>query len=98
MSSIFGYLDITNGARITNLSPTDPFAIFAFALLCLMIPVAIIMLAWTLRRSVNSVIDGIRHEKAAPHTHHRGVRGLRRGLRYSAVPSTSSSEENGAEV
>ncbi|KAK5122316.1 hypothetical protein LTR85_004227 [Meristemomyces frigidus] len=97
MSSILSYLDITNGFRISDLSPSDPFAIFAFVLLCLMIPIAIFILAWTLRRSVNSVIDDIRHEKAAPHTHHRGVRGLR-GLRYSAVPSTSSEGSGEAEV
>lgn len=91
MSSILEYLNILNGDRITNLSPTDPFAIFAFVLLCFVIPLAIFLLAWTLRRSVNSVIDNIRHDKEAPRHHHRGARGLR-SLRYAAVPWTSSEE------
>ncbi|KAK5135423.1 hypothetical protein LTR08_005211 [Meristemomyces frigidus] len=83
--SILSYLDIKNRFRISDLSVNDPIAIFAFVLLVLMIPIAIVMLTITIRRSVYAVFDQIRHEKGQT-PGHRGVAGLR-NLRRSPVPS-----------
>jgi hypothetical protein len=58
-----GYLNITNSSsRITGLSIMDPFVIFCFILLSLVVIVALILLTITSRVSAESIWDGIQHE------------------------------------
>ncbi|KAK4539191.1 hypothetical protein LTR36_001167 [Oleoguttula mirabilis] len=74
------YFTISNGHRIVGLVASDPFAIFGFILLILMIPVALILLTVTARRSVHSIFDGIRHDAR--------YRRLRRSARISLLPTS----------
>ncbi|KAK5126901.1 hypothetical protein LTR85_008259 [Meristemomyces frigidus] len=75
------YFDISNGHRIVELVASDPFAIFGVILLITMIPIALITLTVTARRSVYSIIDGIHYDAR--------YRRLRRSARTSLLPTTS---------
>ena len=79
--SILSYLDITNSHRIANLSVSDPFAVFGFVLLVLMIPVAVVLLTIVLRRSVRVPLG---KEQSLGH---RGIAGLTVKSKRSPVPS-----------
>ncbi|KAK5117703.1 hypothetical protein LTR62_005127 [Meristemomyces frigidus] len=67
------YLNIHNASRITGLSIHDPFAIAGIIMLITLIPMALILLTVTARRSVDSIFDG--------HHHDRRIRLLQRGTR-----------------
>lgn len=74
------YFDIGNGHRIVDLVADDPFAIFGFILLVLMIPIAIVLLTVTARRSANSIFDAIYYDVR--------YRSLRRSARTSLLPTS----------
>lgn len=62
LDSWFEYLNLKNGSRISDLSLHDPFAIFGIIVLVAIIPVALILLTVTSRRSAESIWDGLRHD------------------------------------
>jgi hypothetical protein len=59
LDSFGSYLDITNGNRIAGLSVHDPFAIAGFIMLVVSIPIALILLTITARRSAYSIYDRV---------------------------------------
>jgi len=63
LDGITHYLNPQNPNRIADLSITDPFAIACFVLLAFMIPIALILLTITSRRSAQSVWATIEHER-----------------------------------
>ncbi|KAK5131915.1 hypothetical protein LTR08_000503 [Meristemomyces frigidus] len=79
-TDIAEYLNFNNRHRIVGLFANDPFAIFGFVLLLLMIPVALVLLTVTARRSTYSIFDGIRHEAR--------YRRLQRAARTSLLPTS----------
>jgi len=84
IQSLGVYLNPENGHRIVGLFASDPFAIFGFMLLVLMIPTAWILLMVVARRSVYSIFDGIRHEGR--------YRRFRRSARISVLPTMEGRE------
>lgn len=62
VQNFINYLTPTNTDRIANLSPHDPFAIFGFILLVLIVPISLILLTVVARRSVYSIMGRFRHE------------------------------------
>ncbi|GAB1731412.1 hypothetical protein NU195Hw_Modified_312t1 [Hortaea werneckii] len=62
IQNLIDYLDPTNAHRIVNLSPYDPFAIFGFILLALIVPISLILLTVVARRSVYSIMVRVKHE------------------------------------
>ncbi|KAK5735854.1 hypothetical protein LTR17_007866 [Elasticomyces elasticus] len=59
LDSFINYLKPSNASRITGLSIHDPFAIASFIMLLFLIPIALILLTVTARRSAESVWDGL---------------------------------------
>lgn len=76
------YFNLHNGHRITGLSAHDPFAVFGFILLLLIVPTAIILLTVVARRSVHSIFDSVRYESRYQH--------LRRAPRPSLLPTSQA--------
>lgn len=62
IQNLINYLNPTNAHRIVNLSPHDPFAIFGFILLALIVPISLLLLTVVARRSVYSIMDRVQHE------------------------------------
>ncbi|KAK5691467.1 hypothetical protein LTR97_011460 [Elasticomyces elasticus] len=73
--SFINYLKPSNASRITGLSIHDPFAIAGFIMLLFLIPIALILLTVTARRSAESIWDGLTIEAR--------FRDLRRSARRS---------------
>ncbi|KAK4957139.1 hypothetical protein LTR10_005097 [Elasticomyces elasticus] len=59
LDSFINYLKPSNASRITGLSIHDPFAIAGFIMLLFLIPIALILLTVTARRSAESIWDGL---------------------------------------
>ncbi|KAK3659017.1 hypothetical protein LTR56_001454 [Elasticomyces elasticus] len=59
LDSFINYLKPSNASRITGLSIHDPFAIAGFIMLLFLIPIALILLTITARRSAESIWDGL---------------------------------------
>ena len=78
--SLLNYLDIANSNRINDLSVFNPFAVFGFVLLVLMIPIMVVLLTIVLRRSVR-----VRLQTGQEYGH-RGVAGLTIKAKQSPVP------------
>lgn len=62
IQNLINYLNPTTTHRIANLSPHDPFVIFGFILLALIVPISLLLLTVVARRSVYSIMDRVRHE------------------------------------
>ncbi|TKA82744.1 hypothetical protein B0A55_01082 [Friedmanniomyces simplex] len=75
LDSWINYFRLSNSSRITGLSIHDPFAVAGFIMLLFLIPIALILLTVTARRSAESVWDGLRTDAR--------FRGLRRSARRS---------------
>ncbi|KAK4888157.1 hypothetical protein LTR27_012914 [Elasticomyces elasticus] len=81
LDSFINYLKPSNASRITGLSIHDPFAIAGFIMLLFLIPIALILLTVTARRSVESIWDGL--------TIDARFRDLRRSARRSMADANS---------
>ncbi|KAK5677563.1 hypothetical protein LTS10_010135 [Elasticomyces elasticus] len=82
LDSFINYLKPSNASRITGLSIHDPFALAGFIMLLFLIPIALILLTVTARRSAESVWDGL--------TIDARFRDLRRSARRSMADAPRS--------